>query len=823
MKWDHGLRNSYRMGAENKFDLKLANSENLSNFDLSSASSVSMKKGNPLNNRKSSSTPSLPEATDCVKTSVASTDQAASVDNLRWNQTGKSLESSNEQQAAEVSVSHSLHLPDLSTINTTSFSLSDLATITENLTLSSDDKNISDVSNAGESSTLSEEKASNLNEANNKINLNQSSSSISKTLLNTKLEMLDKIDMLRNNTNSLLSSGILSQSNLLSSVKLSLPRTQDASSNTTCNNKTGNINEDSRIKKAFNDFEKYLQMQISEDDTTSNSLNQSQESANTSIVSNVSSNDSIGTTSLLDTLSLARRDSNLNVNNNNIGNLHCSNNHSGIAGGSMNNVGEITPISNSSYLRGSGGNSVTSLVKLALSSSNFNPGLLGSAVQNISNNTSSQSNVANQSLTMSLTSASSDSEQVSLEDFLESCRPPALLGESDDFDDLEDETVDDENEDEYEEVGNTLLQVMVSRNLLSFMDEEGIENRLISAGKRKSWDDEYVLKRSFSALIPAFDPRPGRTNVNQTSDIEIPSPGSDCSDQNSKQAANQQISLHLVLKGPNMNGINDMEIPLVNNDWTIFRAVQDLIQMTNMPKQDKLKKIWEPTFTIIYREAKRDQSNALDEGRSTPIISVASEGSTLSPSSPVQMPATPTNNVQCTVEDVLQLLGQINSIDQSINSALEPDSPQIPHDLYISKKITNKLLQQIQDPLVLASSSLPMWCEDYNQSCPFLFSFETRQVYFNFTAFGASRSIVCLQSQKDVTLERQRAPGLSPRHSDQHEFRVGRLKHERVKVPRTRDLLSWAMQVMKFHCNRKSVLEIEFQNEEGTGMSEFVS
>lgn len=815
MKWDHGLRNSYRMGAENKFDLKLANSDNLSNFELSATSSMSMKKGNTLNNRKSSSTPSLPEATDGgVKTSVASTDQAASVDNLRWNQTGKSLESSNEQQTAEVSVSHSLHLPDLSTINTTSFSLSDLATITENLTLCSEDKNsTSEAVPAGEPSTVGEEKALNLNEANNKINLTQSSSSISKTLLNTKLEMLDKIDMLRNNTNSLLSSGILSQSNLLSSVKLSLPRTQDASSNTCSNNnKTANMSEDSRIKKAFNDFEKYLQMQISEDEPSSNSLNQNQESANTSIVSNISSNDSIGATSLMETLSLARRDSNSNsnLNNNNIGNLQ-NPQTTGIAGGSMNNVGEIAPLSNSNYLR-SQGSSVTSLVKLALSSSNFHPGLL----QNVGNTASSQTNATNQSLTMSLTSASSDSEQVSLEDFLESCRPPALLGESDDFDDLEDETVDDENEDEYEEVGNTLLQVMVSRNLLSFMDEEGIENRLISAGKRKSWDDEYVLKRSFSALIPAFDPRPGRTNVNQTSDIEIPSPGSDCSNEALKQVSNQQISLQLVLKGPNINGINDIEIPLVNNEWTIFKAVQDLIQMTNMSKQDKLKKVWEPTFTIMYTSKKDQSSNAIDEGRSTPIISIASEGSTLSPSSPMQMPSTPLA-LQCSVEDVLQLLGQINSIDQSLVSS-ELDAPPQSHDLYISKKITNKLLQQIQDPLVLASASLPTWCEDYNQSCPFLFSFETRQVYFNFTAFGASRSIVCLQSQKDVSHERQRAPGLSPRHSDQHEFRVGRLKHERVKVPRTRDLLLWAIQVMKYHCNRKSVLEIEFVNEEGTGM-----
>lgn len=111
---------------------------------------------------------------------------------------------------------------------------------------------------------------------------------------------------------------------------------------------------------------------------------------------------------------------------------------------------------------------------------------------------------------MSLTSTSSDSEQVSLEDFLDSCRPPTLLAELDDDEDMgdEDDNDEDENEDDadYEEV-------MVSRNLLSFMEEEGYEAR---PSKRRSWDDEYVLKRQFSALIPAFDPRPGRTNVNQT-------------------------------------------------------------------------------------------------------------------------------------------------------------------------------------------------------------------------------------------------------------------------------------------------------------------
>lgn len=55
--------------------------------------------------------------------------------------------------------------------------------------------------------------------------------------------------------------------------------------------------------------------------------------------------------------------------------------------------------------------------------------------------------------------------------------------------------------------------------------------------QRRSWDDDYVIKRQFSALIPAFDPRPGRSNVNQTQDFEIPPPGAVATQQPSTSAA----------------------------------------------------------------------------------------------------------------------------------------------------------------------------------------------------------------------------------------------------------------------------------------------
>jgi hypothetical protein len=70
----------------------------------------------------------------------------------------------------------------------------------------------------------------------------------------------------------------------------------------------------------------------------------------------------------------------------------------------------------------------------------------------------------------------------------------------------------------------------------------------------------------------------------------------------------------------------------------------------------------------------------------------------------------------------------------------------------------------------------------------------------------SSRSIVWLQNKRDAALERMRGP--SARREDAHEYRVGRLKHERVSVPREETLHEWAIQLMKYHAGRKAVLEV---------------
>ncbi|CAH0382752.1 unnamed protein product [Bemisia tabaci] len=878
--WDHGGCNSYRMGAEGKYDLKLlTDSTEVTGMATStpkaapppsskinkSASATADNGGknvSVLTSRKSSSTPSLSDAMEVVKTSVASTDQAASADNLAAQQAAQALAES-VLSAALAASSDSSGAPELSVVLRDT--ASDLATIVETLTL---DENNATRSNLNAPNNRLESQQNNLDEfrllsvvetpakmdlvgSSQSVALNRALISAAKKFPfgnNSSLEehtsvlsaetgeLFEKIaegsDIVRNNTNSFLSG--LVNSALPPSVRISLSN----------NNPSGSHNTEDKFAAskgkqhisyaaAVTDTKKEKEK---DKDAKENSSNRAQASSNPMSVSvpnltatNSNNIESSNTTGLLEPFAaITRRRTTNHVNNAN----NTSNNPSS-------NCCK-PPIANVSSLFPRGPSSVSSLVRLALSS-NFPGGLLHSAQSypSLSVGVPGGNAQSPQCLTMSLTSTSSDSEQVSFDDFLENCRAPTLLAELEDDDEIQD---DDENDDDENEDDDDYEEVMVSRNLLTFMEEDTYEtrpvaNNVVTSGivgtnvsssnsKRRSWDDEFVLKRQFSALIPAFDPRPGRTNVNQTTDLEIPPPSTDTepgeqsanSSSNSSSATiveHTQPRLRLTLRGPNIPGVQDVEIELVDPQWTIFHAVQELIQIADLgSRQEKMKRIWEPTYTIIYKEAKEDEDLLQENvgslfgrqsGSTTHRGSIVSQQQSQSP-------------LSCTVEHVLQLLRHLFMISRQPEEQDAELDAQVQLEEFLSKKMTNKLLQQIQDPLVLSSGALPAWCEELNTSCPFLFPFETRQLYFNCTAFGASRSIVWLQTQRDATMERQRTPGLSPRRDDPHEFRVGRLKHERVKVPRGDQLLPWGYQVMKTHADRKSILEVEFIGEEGTGL-----
>ncbi|XP_076629620.1 ubiquitin fusion-degradation 4-like isoform X6 [Colletes latitarsis] len=810
--WDHGGSNSYRMGAELKYDLRLVG------IGLDTDSETKNKSGGGvLTGRKSSSTPSLPDCTDtAMRSSVASTDQAASADNLAAKQAAESIAESvlsvaraeavvavtgegGANSTSELSVV--LHPRPDTTVT------SELATIVESLTLNTDR---SANSNSNRASSSSKPLFAT-------VRGNKQGASLMSL---EAAEPLDRVregaDRLRNNTNSFLSG------ELLNFVPVRISVSGESEENSL------RIKPVQRHHSGIADAAKECSRDKEASSSTQNTTGGCPVVVTNPMsvsVPNLACSDAnnalepTSATGLLETFAAMSRRRTLGP----TGGQHIASNS---------NTGSIS--------RGSA--CVSTLVRLALNS-NFPGGLLSTAQSYPSLTSSGQvagSGVTTttgpglgQALTMSLTSTSSDSEQlwlqVSLEDFLESCGGvasssvgggragggPTLLTELEDDDDgvLEEEEDNDENDQEEDDEENEeegdgceadYEEVMVSRSLLAaFMEEETPQS-----SKRRAWDDEFILKRHFSALIPAFDPRPGRTNINQTTDLEVPPPGSET--QSSARVGSLPMPrLALKLKGPGLPSVPDVELPLTEPHSSIFQAVQELMQLTELgSRQEKLRRIWEPIYTIIYKEARDEESS----GRATPIVTLYSRN-------------TAQNSSVCTVEDVLQLLRHVYVLSTTRDDCKHIDYEEseestywVHPDDFTSKKITNKIVQQIQDPLALAAGALPNWCEELARSCPFLLPFETRRLYFCCTAFGASRSIVWLQTLRDAVLERQRAPGLSPRRDDSHEFRVGRLKHERVSVPRGEKLLDWAEQVLKVHASRKSILEVQFVGEEGTGL-----
>ena len=200
----------------------------------------------------------------------------------------------------------------------------------------------------------------------------------------------------------------------------------------------------------------------------------------------------------------------------------------------------------------------------------------------------------------------------------------------------------------------------------------------------------------------------------------------------------------------------------------------------------------------------------------------------------------------CTIEDILQLLRQLYYLSQAYTHPVAADDNLSLENYFYSKKLNNKLLQQIQDSIVIASASLPTWTEWLTHSYKFLYPFETRQLYFRTTSFGTSRSVVWLQERREELIRTARTGGLlrplggsttttnttlssfrvasntnegssSTSTVFVQEFRLGRLKIDRATPIDRERILRDALNLFHYHASSKAKLEIQFLNEEGTG------
>uniref|UniRef100_A0A7E4W8K1 E3 ubiquitin-protein ligase n=1 Tax=Panagrellus redivivus TaxID=6233 RepID=A0A7E4W8K1_PANRE len=324
----------------------------------------------------------------------------------------------------------------------------------------------------------------------------------------------------------------------------------------------------------------------------------------------------------------------------------------------------------------------------------------------------------------------------------------------------------------------------------------------------RHWDDDFTLKPAYSALIPVFDPRPGRNNVNQTQDVELPSVNTPNDTLFKKEIGIRsmpaftvaktdlkQKDLRLYLRGPNIDTIQNVTVEMANDDRKFVYYAQKLLNMTNWKEHagKRHNRIWDPTFTLIYEVRTGSDSTVEATHLETGKFSL--------------------NQIQ-NEEVVVAALEALFSLKR-LNDGKPLD---VNTDQLISEKLTQKINLILSDPLVVAGNALPDWVEYMLTKNKHLFDLETRRKYHMATAFGTARSIVWTQTQLDSAGETNTANAAQSRREDSNDYRIGRLKHERIKVPRDDDLFATAVRVFRFHAIRKSVLEIQYIDEEGTGL-----
>ncbi|CAJ1968460.1 unnamed protein product [Sphenostylis stenocarpa] len=142
--------------------------------------------------------------------------------------------------------------------------------------------------------------------------------------------------------------------------------------------------------------------------------------------------------------------------------------------------------------------------------------------------------------------------------------------------------------------------------------------------------------------------------------------------------------------------------------------------------------------------------------------------------------------------------GKVDNLD-----SLKITVPSVPQNEFVSCKLTEKLEQQMRDSLAVSIGSMPLWCNQLMASCPFLFSFEARCKYFKLEAFGQPQVQPRLSHNGSGTVGDRRLGLGGPR--------------KKFLVHRNR-ILESAAQMMELHASHKVVLEVEYDEEVGTGL-----
>lgn len=237
----------------------------------------------------------------------------------------------------------------------------------------------------------------------------------------------------------------------------------------------------------------------------------------------------------------------------------------------------------------------------------------------------------------------------------------------------------------------------------------------------------------------------------------------------------------------------------ISSDVTIYKAIHMSGQASDESSQ---RQVWSNVHSIGFKKVSGPPPEA---GELTAAASTSEVGASGLPLSLDQNPTT------AVILRLLHILHGINAaLDEVVGEGSTMNRVNVePLAQFVNTKLTAKMNRQLEEPLIVASNSLPNWSEDLARLYPFLFPFETRHLFLQSTSFGYSRSITRWQNTHPQNDHRHR-------HRDDRPF-LGRLQRQKVRISRSR-ILESSIKVMELYGASPSILEVEYFEEVGTGL-----
>ncbi|CAH1643332.1 unnamed protein product [Spodoptera littoralis] len=144
-------------------------------------------------------------------------------------------------------------------------------------------------------------------------------------------------------------------------------------------------------------------------------------------------------------------------------------------------------------------------------------------------------------------------------------------------------------------------------------------------------------------------------------------------------------------------------------------------------------------------------------------------------------------------------------------AACLPDHrPLVPNADFINSKLAAKANRQLQDPLVIMTGNLPPWLKKIAYACPFVLPFECRHLLFYVVSFDRDRAL-----QRLLEAGGERGGGGAAGGADE---RVAPRLDRRKRTVQRHNVLRQAEHVMHEFAHSKALLEIQYENEVGTGL-----